>query len=138
MPIKQIIRPDRLRRVPKQFSWIDHRLVRDRHIRRCGHVEWTLYLFLVTVGDHQGLSYYSDPNIQELLTMSPQALNVARQNLVGADLIAFETPVYQVLSLVPGKWDGISPRSMDERQTVRTHHGPEAIGQILRRLRGDG
>jgi hypothetical protein len=29
---KRILCPERLRRVPKAFSWIDHRLVRDGHI----------------------------------------------------------------------------------------------------------
>jgi hypothetical protein len=28
--IKRVLCPQRLRRVPEQFSWIDHRLVRDR------------------------------------------------------------------------------------------------------------
>lgn len=49
--------PDRIRKVPKQFSWIDQRLVRDRHIDRCSHRAAALYLFLVTVADAQGLSH---------------------------------------------------------------------------------
>ena len=28
---KRLLRPERLRRVPDQFSWVDHRLVRDQH-----------------------------------------------------------------------------------------------------------
>ena len=52
--------PDRIRKVPRQFSWIDHRLVRDHHIDRCSHGAAALYLFLVTVADAGGLSYYSD------------------------------------------------------------------------------
>jgi hypothetical protein len=26
--------PDRVPSIPEQFSWVDHRLVRDRHIER--------------------------------------------------------------------------------------------------------
>lgn len=32
MKTKIIPCPERLRRVPRQFSWIDHRLVREGHI----------------------------------------------------------------------------------------------------------
>ena len=51
MPIKRVLSPQRLRRVPSQFSWVDHRLVRDRHICRCSAQALALYLFLVTVAD---------------------------------------------------------------------------------------
>ena len=50
---KRPLYPHRVRKVPKQFSWLDHRLVRDRHIDRCTHQAATLYLFLVTVADGQ-------------------------------------------------------------------------------------
>ena len=42
---------ERIRKVPGHFSWVDHRLVRDRHIENCTHPAAALYLFLVTVGD---------------------------------------------------------------------------------------
>ena len=60
MPNKFPICPDRIRTIPEQFSWVDHRLVRDHHIERLSHQAASLYLFLVTVADCQGLSYYSD------------------------------------------------------------------------------
>ena len=137
MPIKQIIRPDRLRQVPRQFNWIDHRLVRDHHIRRCGHAEWTLYLFLVTVGDYQGLSYYSDRSVQKLLTMDQTTLEMARQNLIQADLIAFEHPMYQVLSLQAQHYRAPQTGQPKHQERAQENHGPEAIGLILRRLRGE-
>lgn len=137
MPIKQIIRPDRLRQVPRQFNWIDHRLVGDRHIRRCGHADWTLYLFLVTVGDYQGLSYYADRSVQKLLNMDQGTLEMARQNLLQADLIAFESPLYQVLSLEVQRRAVSQPHPVQRRENIQENHGPEAIGLILRRLRGE-
>ena len=59
MTEKHPIDRQRIRTVPAKFSWIDHRLVRDRHIEYCSHVAAALYLFLVTVSDKEGLSYYS-------------------------------------------------------------------------------
>jgi hypothetical protein len=51
MIVKSPILPNRVRKVPKSFSWIDHRLVSDRHIERCSHTAATLYLFL-DIADH--------------------------------------------------------------------------------------
>lgn len=89
----------RVRRIPRQFSWVDHRLVRERRIDRCSHAAAALYLFLVTVGDAKGMSYYADASIMAPLSMDLATLRQARQNLVHADLIAWKKPLYQVLSL---------------------------------------
>ena len=88
MIIKRLLRPHRLRQIPSSFSWVDHRLIRQHHLRECDHRAWALYLFLVTVGDAQGLSYYSDPAIGRHLNLDAVALSAARQQLVQADLIA--------------------------------------------------
>lgn len=98
---KHLICRERVRLIPNQFSWVDQRLVRDRHIESCSHPATALYLFLVTVGDQQGLSYYSDSSLMSRLCMDLQTLESARQNLIQIDLIAYESPLYQVLSLEP-------------------------------------
>jgi hypothetical protein len=82
MPIKRVLCPKRLRRVPTQFSWIDQRLVRERHIERCDASALALYLLLLTVADAQGLSYYSDGTAGRLLSMTPQRLAQARADLI--------------------------------------------------------
>jgi len=115
---KRVLCPEQLRHVPPQFSWIDHRLVRDRHIVGKSVEALALYLFLVTVADGQGVSYYSDAGIGKLLPLDESALARARQELVRARLIAYEKPLYQVLSL-----DQPVPRSGQV----------ESVGQILRR-----
>ena len=56
--IKQLLRPERLRQVPDQFSWVDQALVQQHFIDRCEARSAALYLFLITVSDAQGLSYY--------------------------------------------------------------------------------
>ncbi len=101
MPRKRVLRPDRLRRVPPQFSWIDQRLVRERHIERCDAHALALYLALVTVADAQGLSYYGEASLVRLLSMPAARLLQARADLMRLDLIAYEAPIYQVLGLDP-------------------------------------
>jgi hypothetical protein len=98
---KKILRPDRLRQVPAQFSWIDQRLVRDNLLRRADPAAWALYLVLVTVADAQGLSYYSEATLSRLLKLDLLQLAQARQQLVSADLLAYQKPLYQVLALPP-------------------------------------
>ena len=93
----------RVRTVPRQFSWVDQRLVREGGIDHCSHPAAALYLFLVTVGDAKGMSYYSDASIMRRLSMDPTTLGEARENLVQAGLIAFKKPLYQVLSLDKAK-----------------------------------
>ena len=51
---KRLLCPERVRKIPKQFSWIDQRLVRQGHIERLSHRAAALYLFLVTVADARG------------------------------------------------------------------------------------
>ena len=101
MVSKKILCRERLRRVPEHFSWVDHRLVRDEHIRRVSLEALALYLLLVTVADAEGLSYYADGTAARLLSLTPGTLLSARQELVAAGLIAYERPLYQVLALEP-------------------------------------
>jgi hypothetical protein len=97
--IKRVICSERVRKIPTQFSWVDHRLVRERHIERCDAHAAALYLFLVTVADVQGLSYYSDASLGRSLSMDPVRLSKARGDLIRAGLIAYRRPLYQVLAL---------------------------------------
>ena len=129
---KHLLRPDRLRQVPDGFNWVDHRLVRLNYIQRCDCVDLALYLFLVTVSDVEGLSYYSDQAICRRLRIDLAALEAARTHLQKADLIAYQKPLYQVLSLEEPT--GPAPSS----GTPRTGE-VQSIAQILTRaLKGGG
>jgi hypothetical protein len=120
---KKILRPDRLRVVPAQFSWIDQRLVRD-NLLQCGEpIAWALYLVLVIVADAQGLSYYSDATLSRLLKVEPLLLARARQQLITGDLLAYQNPLYQVLAL---------PRASTPATPQRSGQ-PLSVGDILRR-----
>lgn len=94
--------------------------MRGRYIERCDANALALYLFLLTVADRQGLSYYSDAAIVRCLSLDAMILHQARRDLVRAELIAYETPLYQVLALErprplanPGARGG-PPRSLRE------------------------
>jgi hypothetical protein len=89
----------RLRTVPKQFSWVDQRLVREHYIDHLSHEACALYLFLVTVADARGLSYYADASLCQRLSLTGAALHQARQALIQRGLVAYQRPLYQVLAL---------------------------------------
>src|SRR6185436_6437160 len=96
---KRPISVPKLRKIPNQFSWVDQRLVRERYIDRLSHEACALYLFLVTVADAQGLSYYADPSLCQRLAMTSTELHQARQALLTRGLVAYQHPLYQVLAL---------------------------------------
>ena len=123
---KHLLRPQRLRQIPPSFSWVDHRLVRHDYLPRAGHSAWALYLFLVTVSDVQGLSYYSDRAIGQHLNLDSVQLSAARAQLVQNDLIAYRKPLYQVLSLPE------DPKSSADLTSPRTGQA-QSVADVLRR-----
>jgi hypothetical protein len=103
MPIKRLIDARRRRKSPPRgFGWIDHRLLRDGYLGRCSTESLALYVLLVCASDAQGLSYYSDCRIAELLGVEPAVLRSCRRELSELGLIAYQKPLYQLLSLEEG------------------------------------
>jgi hypothetical protein len=126
-----ILCPERLRHVPRQFSWIDHRLVRNRHIQGPSPSALSLYLFLCTVSDARGMSYYSDGAAGALLKLAAGQIGEARGELLQAGLIAYRRPFYQVLSLeskVSAAMAGVLPLPSARVGSVRE------VGEVLRSL----
>ena len=81
---KHVICPQRVRQVPPQFSWIDQRLVRERHyLQECSVQALALYLVLLTVSDAEGLSYYSAATLGRMLRLSAEQLGQARGSWSG-------------------------------------------------------
>ena len=101
MAIKRILYPDRIRKIEGSFGWIDHRFVTGGFLHDLSMIEILLYLFLVAVSDRHGLSFYHDDRIASLLKIDLPALGRARDNLVSWSLVAYDPPLYQVLSLPP-------------------------------------
>ena len=125
---REPIVPQRRRRVPPQFSWVDHRLVRDGYLQGRSASALALYLFLVTVADADGLSWYSDEALCRQLPCDAAQLHRVRAELQQAALIAYRKPLYQVLDLAP------EPASL----TSEPRRGGEAVavGDILKSILG--
>jgi len=99
-PKPQPPRPDRRRSIRGSFSWIDHRFLREGFDEGLTRLEKLLYFVLVAVANHDGVSFYSDARLAELLDIRfPHELGGARKELVARDLIAYEGGIYQVLDL---------------------------------------
>jgi hypothetical protein len=118
---KSPIFPDRVRRPPREgWSWIDRGFLRA-HAPSLSGKAILLYFFLCAVGDRHGLSYWSDAAAASRLRMSEDDVAGARAELVRADLVAYEAPLSQVLSL-PSRPSG-------DRSSR-----PMAVGELLGRL----
>jgi hypothetical protein len=78
---------------------VDQRLVRDRHLDQLDAYAAALYLFLATVADVQGLSWYGDASTARRLSMDESRLERARDDLIRAGLLAYTRPLYQLLAL---------------------------------------
>jgi hypothetical protein len=128
--------PDRIRTIPEQFSWLDHRLVRDRHIELLSHEAAALYLFLITVADCQGLSYYADTSLCERLAMDAATLASARACLIKSRLVAYKKPLYQVLALGDVLQTPQRILRVPGENAAREDVGALAIDKILASLAG--
>ena len=101
LPQRVLPKPERRRRIPESFSWVDHRLVRDRYVQRCSPPALALYLVLITVADADGVSFYGDGTLCRMLRWPAWQLSSARHELEQSGLVAYQAPFYQVLSLEP-------------------------------------
>ena len=117
--------PSRLRQVPPQFSWIDQHLVRDGYFERCSCDAMALYLFLVTVADPRGLSYYSQPSLMKQLKMGTVRFSQVRMELIQMGLIAYQHPLYQILSLSSGQ---------DNMSSIATPKAPVSNREVPNQL----
>ncbi len=127
--VKHVLRPERVRLVPEQFSWIDQALVQRHFIDRCDTHSAALYLFLVTVADAQGLSYYATSTIAERLHLSADEIGAARTRLMALDLIAYQAPLYQVLSLTETQTLPRPPKVTPRPR--QTSAAPVSLAQLL-------
>lgn len=96
---KRVLVAQRLRRPPATgWSWTDRRFIRD-HAALLSRDAVFLYFFLAAVCDGQGVSFYGDAATATMLRMPLDTLIRARDELLAHDLIAWEAPLTQVLSL---------------------------------------
>ena len=131
MEEKKVIKRKRVRRIEGSFSWIDHRFITQGFLNDLSNIEILLYLFLVSVSDRYGLSFYHDDRICNLFKIDMPSLGEARQQLIMRSLLAYERPIYQVLSLPP---EPIIPPSKEERAEMERQKTISNIRKIREAL----
>lgn len=101
-----VLRPDRIRLMPRSFAWLDHRLRTDGFLPRMTVDETGLYSFLALASDAKGLSCWRLDRMERELATDVSALMRARDGLLRSDLLAFHPwsescpdGSYQLLSL---------------------------------------
>jgi hypothetical protein len=94
---KKVLNPRRIRQINGSFAFIEHRF--RGWMKTLRPEELLLYFFLVLAADDQGLSYYSSGTIGSRLQLSPDQYRRALNGLITRDLVAFQEPLFQVLSL---------------------------------------
>ena len=124
-----ILCPDRVRKINGSFAFIEHRFLRDGFFASLTHHELLLYLFLVIVGDRNGISFYSYDKICTLLRFSVDEHVLARDSLIEKDLIAFDGKFFQVLSL-PEKVIKFPSYPLKTREEMEKHD-PATIHQRI-------
>jgi hypothetical protein len=96
---KYLIDPDRVRKIPASFSWVDRQFIREGYLQNLCQEAILLYFFLIIVGDNRGLSFYGDTNICKQLKLSAQGLQKGREQLITQGLIVYQCPMCQVLAI---------------------------------------
>jgi hypothetical protein len=107
---KEALIPSRIRSINGSFGFIPHRFIRGGYLTELNSDELLLYFFLILAADAYGLSYYSDRTISKLIDLSFEEITDCRNSLMAFDLIAYKSPLYQVLELpiIPIKRNHIS------------------------------
>lgn len=131
---KQPLISHRVRTINGSFAWISHQFLRRGFWSTLTHHELLLYLFLVMVGDRNGLSFYSFDRLCSVLSINTDEYIEARNALIDKDLIAFDGFLFQVLSLpeTAAIESGQPLRSQEEMD----RHDPATIHQIIARRFG--
>lgn len=132
MSVKKLLRPDRIRKIEGSFSWIDHRFITGGFLRDLSTVEIVLYLFLVAVSDRSGLSFYHDDRIATLLKIDLVSLGKAREGLMLRSLVAYDPPLYQILSLPPHPVLIPSKQERTEKEYEKAMHFFKTIQEVLK------
>ena len=123
MPLKKplpVLVPQRLRKVPGSFAWIDHRIRSEGILKRMQPADIGLYMFLTLAADRNGLSCWRLDRIErEEPCFDRHALWAARDRLIKFGMIAYRPwrkgdpdGCYQVLS-VERPEDRLSPELKD-------------------------
>lgn len=131
---RNVIRPDRIRKITGSFAFIEHRFLRDGFLESLSIHERLLYFFLILVSDKNGVSWYSYDKICAISGLILEEYIEARNGLIDKDLIAFDGRVFQILSLPR------EPAAKNSGRVVRGREVPPArtdltsVGHIFQQI----
>lgn len=80
--------PEQIRRIPKTFTWLDTRLLREGWLARIGSDALSTLCFLVLASDERGTSYWGRDRMAQTLALERQILDRALNKLLNVGLIA--------------------------------------------------
>ena len=96
------LEPRRVRYPKGAYGWVDLRIVTEGHLIGLGQEAALMYLFLCTVGNRAGISFWSRVRIAQVLHLTPVEIDNAVMRLIAAGLIAANERVFQVLPVPDG------------------------------------
>ena len=130
--------PERLRRIEGSFAWIDHRLLRGGYLGIMTAQEHGLYLFLALAADRNGVSFYRQEKIADVLGLDSGQLHIARDRLIDLQLIAFQPNGFHQLLPVDTPAPDLAGRALGAvmKQALRRQEPQRAasLGQVMRGL----
>jgi hypothetical protein len=93
----QPLEPRRIRYPKGAYGWVELKIVTEGYLQALDREAALTYLFLCTVGNREGISFWSRPRIAHTLNLSLDAVDTALNTLSTADLIAVNDRIVQVL-----------------------------------------
>ena len=137
MPLKKplpLLAPQRIRKVPNSFAWIDHRLRSEGFLERLRPEDIGLYLFLALAADRNGLSCWRLDRIGRAMPcFDRHSLGDARRRLAELDLLTYrpwrrDEPdgCYQLLSVQRLK-NPIAPELQEAMARAFVHLETQAV-----------
>ena len=107
------LEPRRIRHPRGAYGWVDLRIVTGGYLEALDPTVALAYLFLCTVGNREGVSYWSRARMARTLNLPRETVDAALRALVAADLIAATDRIVQVLP-VPDRY------AITHAQQIRT------------------
>lgn len=113
----ELLEPRRVRRPRGPYGWVELKVVTGGFLERLASNEALTYLFLCTVGNALGLSFWSTNRIGRILHLQTATVTDALEALVTAGLIAWNGRVVQVLPLPSeGVQSGTDRHPLEQRK----------------------
>src|ERR1019366_10489579 len=91
------LEPRRIRYPKGAYGWVELRIVTEGYLQALDPNSALTYLFLCTVGNREGISFWRRSRIAQTLNLSLDTVDAALGALVEAGLIAATERVVQVL-----------------------------------------